>query len=133
MDTTMDTLNSQEALERFKLKLEKMDINNPNLLEFLKDSSQDEVIKKQLLTQTNCKIQLYMLEAFDLASRDIGSFSDPYLIIRSEREPLVRETTMFWMKPTPSSTNCTNSLVSSQELQCFTLRLGTMMISSVMI
>ena len=82
MDTTMDTLNSQEALERFKLKLEKMDINNPNLLEFLKDSSQDEVIKKQLLTQTNCKIQLYMLEGFDLASRDIGSFSDPYLIIR---------------------------------------------------
>jgi len=68
-------------MEKFKLKLEQMNISNENLCEFLKDESYDEIIKKQLLTQTNCKIQLYMLEGFDLASRDIGSFSDPYLIV----------------------------------------------------
>ena len=37
---------------------------------------------RQLLSQTQAAIQLYVLECFDLASRDIGSASDPYMIIR---------------------------------------------------
>ena len=59
-----------------------MNIDTPDLIEFFKDASYDEVIKKQLLAKTQCVIQLYMLEGFDFASRDIGSFSDPYLLIR---------------------------------------------------
>ena len=84
-------------MEKFKLRLEKIGIDNPTLIEFMKDTSQDEIIKKQLLTQTDCKIELYMLEGFDLASRDIGSFSDPYLIVRcgkkefSERDNYVTD------------------------------------------
>lgn len=39
------------------------------------------MIKKQLLRQTPCTVEAYVLEGFDLASRDIGSFSDPYLKI----------------------------------------------------
>lgn len=58
-----------------------MNIDNPALYEFFKDQSYEEMIKKQLLTKTNCKIQLYVLEGYDFASRDIGSFSDPYLKI----------------------------------------------------
>ena len=81
METTMEEINSQEALERFRLKLDGMNVESAILCEFLKDSSYDEIIKKQLLQQTQCKIQLYMLEGFDFASRDVGSFSDPYLII----------------------------------------------------
>ena len=34
------------------------------------------------MTKTQCVIQLYVLEAFDLASRDIGSFSDPYMYVK---------------------------------------------------
>lgn len=77
----LDELTSQESLELFKLKLEKMGITEPAIFEFIKDASYDEMIKKQLLQQTQCKILLYVLEGYDFASRDIGSFSDPYLII----------------------------------------------------
>ena len=62
--------------------MDTMNIDDQRLLEFFKDASYDEVIKKQLLTKTQCKIELYVLEGFDLASRDIGSLSDPYLFIR---------------------------------------------------
>jgi hypothetical protein len=35
-----------------------------------------------LLQKTRCLVRLYVLEGFDLAQRDIGSFSDPYLKIK---------------------------------------------------
>lgn len=62
--------------------MDAMNIDDPRLIEFFKDASYDEVIKKQLLSQTACVIQLYVLEGYDFASRDIGSFSDPYMIVR---------------------------------------------------
>lgn len=33
-------------------------------------------------------MRLYLLEAFDLASRDIGSFSDPYPVIRMGKKEI---------------------------------------------
>ena len=62
--------------------MDTMNIDDDRLLEFFKDASYDEVIKKQLLSKTACKIELYVLEGFDFASRDIGSLSDPYLLVR---------------------------------------------------
>ena len=35
-----------------------------------------------LSTQTPACIQLYVLECYDLASRDVGSKSDPYMFIQ---------------------------------------------------
>jgi len=40
-----------------------------------------DVIKKQLLSFTNCTVRLYMIGGYDLANRDVGSESDPYLKI----------------------------------------------------
>ena len=40
------------------------------------------MIKKQLIMQSQCLIELYMLEGTNFAQRDIGSASDPYLIIK---------------------------------------------------
>jgi len=62
--------------------MDTMNIDDDRLLEFFKDASYDEVIKKQLLSRTQCKIELYVLEGFDFASRDIGSHSDPYLFVK---------------------------------------------------
>jgi len=59
-----------------------MAIDDPRLVEFLKDQASEEVIRRQLLTQTQASIQFYVLKCFDLASRDVGSFSDPYMVIR---------------------------------------------------
>mmetsp|Transcript_40372 Transcript_40372/g.52909 ORF Transcript_40372/g.52909 Transcript_40372/m.52909 type:complete len:172 (+) Transcript_40372:3858-4373(+) len=79
---SINDIASQEKLEKFQLLLDAMNIDEPRLLEFFKDASYEEVIKKQLLQKTQCLIQLYVLEGFDFASRDIGSFSDPYLFVR---------------------------------------------------
>jgi len=35
-----------------------------------------------LLKTQKCIVRIYMIEGFDLASRDMGGFSDPYLILK---------------------------------------------------
>lgn len=35
-----------------------------------------------LVVKTKCIIRLYMLEGYEFAQKDIGSFSDPYLKIK---------------------------------------------------
>jgi len=39
------------------------------------------MINKQLQVKTKCMVRVYIIEGFDLAQRDVGSFSDPYLKI----------------------------------------------------
>ena len=71
-----------EETQKFLNKLGTMAIDDPQLLEFFKDEASEERITRQLLSQTQAAIQLYVLECFDLASRDIGSASDPYMVVR---------------------------------------------------
>lgn len=40
------------------------------------------MITRQLMNKTKCIIRLYVLEGYDFAQRDIGSFSDPYLVLK---------------------------------------------------
>lgn len=59
LDLEFDSIQdiaSQEKLEKFGTVLDTMNIDDPRLLEFFKDASYDEVIKKQLLSQTQCVI-----------------------------------------------------------------------------
>lgn len=46
LDITMDDLMTAEAQQKFVNKLETMGIAEPKLIEFLKDQSQEEVIKR---------------------------------------------------------------------------------------
>ena len=50
LDIELSDLTSAEMQQAFVSKLETMDIANPSLVEFLKDQSQEEIIKRQLLT-----------------------------------------------------------------------------------
>ena len=52
------------------------------IMPFLKEQSYDEMITKMLLNKRKCVCRLYMLEGFQFAQKDIGSFSDPYLKIK---------------------------------------------------
>lgn len=40
------------------------------------------MIARMLLSKSRCIVRLYVLEGFDFAQRDIGSFSDPYLVVK---------------------------------------------------
>jgi len=64
---TLDMLETQEQAQKFSTTLDSMGINHPKLLEFLKDQSYEELIKRQLLMETPCTVELYMIEGFDFA------------------------------------------------------------------
>lgn len=83
-ELTLDEIleSGAEETQKFNNKLKTMAIDDPQLLEFFKDEGSEARITRQLLSQTQAAIQLYVLECFDLASRDIGSASDPYMVIR---------------------------------------------------
>lgn len=59
-----------------------MGISDNRILNFIKDQSYEDLITRMLLSKTKCVIRLYVLEGYDFAQRDIGSFSDPYLKIK---------------------------------------------------
>jgi len=48
----------------------------------LSNLQSDEILKKALLSSTKCVVRCYAIEAFDLSPRDVGSPSDPYLILK---------------------------------------------------
>ena len=52
------------------------------LYKFFIDSSFESILIKQLSSPQDCLVRLYLLEGFDFASRDMGSFSDPYMIVK---------------------------------------------------
>jgi len=52
-----------------------------NLASYLIESSYEDNLAKLMLSKTKTLVRLYVIEGFDFAQRDIGSYSDPYLKI----------------------------------------------------
>lgn len=48
----------------------------------LADIESDVILKRMLLKKEKMIVRIYMISGFDLASRDMGSESDPYLILK---------------------------------------------------
>ena len=46
----------------------------------------EAMIKSQLVRDTEAVVHLYLLSGYDLASRDIGGESDPYVIIKCGKD-----------------------------------------------
>ncbi len=59
----------------------KIGVGHINIAKHIADLESEDMLKKSLMGETKCVVRLYMVTAYDLASRDNGSFSDPYLII----------------------------------------------------
>ena len=51
------------------------------ITKILADIQSDVILQKMLLHTNNVIVRAYMISGYDLASRDIGGFSDPYLIL----------------------------------------------------
>lgn len=54
-------------------------MNHLKVVEKLADIESDMILKKMLLQHAKMIVRVYIIEGFDLASRDIGGFSDPYI------------------------------------------------------
>jgi len=62
--------------------LEPLQVNHLGIVKKLADIESDVILKRMLLKTSKMIVRIYMIEGFDLASRDIGGFSDPYLILK---------------------------------------------------
>ena len=74
-------LKNPESKHRLRKALNEMDIFSELLFDFMLHSSFEDQLAQSLANPQQCVVRLYIFEAFDLASRDIGSDSDPFLKI----------------------------------------------------
>lgn len=81
IDINMEALGSPEERRAFELKLRRLDVSHLNITKHLANLESDEILKRSLLAQNKCVIRIYMISAYDLASRDNDSPSDPYLYL----------------------------------------------------
>ena len=82
LDLDIQSLDTSEEKHYFRHLLIDLEAFSDELFKFFLDASYEQVLIKQLQTPQDCLVRLYVLEGFDFASRDMGSFSDPYMIIK---------------------------------------------------
>ena len=63
----LDTLEGRNALE---LQLEKLGVAHLNITSQLTDLESDETLKRLMLQQAKCMVRIYVIDAFNLSSRD---------------------------------------------------------------
>jgi len=66
---------------KLDIQLRQLHLSSLKITKCLRDLHGDEILRKRLLAKNKTTIRVYMIDAFDLASRDIGSASDPYLYL----------------------------------------------------
>ena len=82
LEIKLEMMDSAEGREKFKQNMENIGVAHLSVTKHLADLESDETMKRLLLSETKCIVRLYMVSGFDLASRDNGSQSDPYLVIQ---------------------------------------------------
>jgi hypothetical protein len=81
MDLNVDELESQEGKAKFMGILKNMGCGHLDIARFLVETKYEDLMAKMMTQKTKCLIRVYVIEGFDFAQRDIGSASDPYLIL----------------------------------------------------
>jgi hypothetical protein len=59
-----------------------MNLKMPRLVDYLTQIAFEDIVADQLIKNTDAVAHIYLIQGYDFASRDIGSPSDPYLIVR---------------------------------------------------
>jgi hypothetical protein len=71
-----------EGRHEMKMSLEPLLVNHLDIVKKLADIESDIILKRMLLKSVKMIVRVYMIEGLDLASRDYGGISDPYLILK---------------------------------------------------
>ena len=77
-----EKLETQEGRQKLRAQLEEFGAHKLTIVSKLAHQDYLENIKRLLLTTTSCTVRIYIICAYDLASRDNGSASDPYLKLK---------------------------------------------------
>ena len=81
LELDLDKLETLEGREELELQIEPLGVRHLKITKILADIQSDVILQKMLLHTNKVIVRAYMISGYDLASRDIGGFSDPYLIL----------------------------------------------------
>lgn len=68
--------------KKFEVQLRKLDVAHLHISKHLVNLESDVILKRQLMASNQCVVRCYAISAFNLSSRDNGSPSDPYLVLK---------------------------------------------------
>lgn len=75
----LDKLETIEGREELEMEMDPFGIGNLKITKILADIQSDVILQRMLLQSNPSIVRVYVINAYDLASRDVGGFSDPYL------------------------------------------------------
>lgn len=81
LEINLEKMDTMEGRQRFELQMESLGVSHLEITKHLADLESDETLKRLLMAPSKCVVRVYMIDAFNLSSRDNGSASDPYLIL----------------------------------------------------
>ena len=65
-----------------KSSLEPLGVSDLLIVKKLGEIQSEDILKRMLLNKASCIVRAYCISAYNLASRDVGGQSDPYLILK---------------------------------------------------
>lgn len=78
----VDDLETAEGKNEFLAMLHKMGCSHLKIVRFLVQTKYENMMSGLMQSETKCLARVYILEGFDFAQRDIGSASDPYVVVQ---------------------------------------------------
>ena len=82
MELELADLCTAEERQQFALQMRSLNLSHLDILRHVANIQSEDILKRQLLESNKCIVRLYVIEAFNLSSRDNGSASDPYLYLK---------------------------------------------------
>jgi hypothetical protein len=82
IELKLDKLDTMEGRQKFEMSIDPLGIAHLNITQHLANLESDETLKRLLTSEIKCIVRLYMISGYDMASRDNGGFSDPYLNVQ---------------------------------------------------
>ena len=97
----LDKLETIEGREELEDQMEPLAIRHLKVTKILADIQSDVILQNLLLKKNECIVRVYMVNAYDLASRDIGGASDPYVKISCGEEEFSERDNYVLDEPNP--------------------------------
>lgn len=81
-DLDFQKLDTFEGRQELKRSLMPLGVSHLGIIKKLADIESEEILRHMLLAANKSIVRVYCISGYDFASRDIGGFSDPYLILK---------------------------------------------------
>jgi hypothetical protein len=78
-----ELLDDFEMRGKFTRLMDEIGLGHLNLGSYMIESMYEDNISHMFLQRTKAVVRVYLIEGFNFASKDIGSASDPYLVLKN--------------------------------------------------